>query len=170
MNRSTFVSAISFFLFLIIQVLLFKKIVLFNTAFCFLYIAYILLLPVDTNPLLLMFLGLGLGLLVDMFYDHQGMHAAATVMVAYLRNYWLRVLTPQTGYDVGANPNLKSNGVVWFISYAAPLIILHHILLFFIDAGGFGLLGLSLAKSFASVIFTMTILILQQYFFQGSES
>lgn len=170
MNRSTLLAVISFLAFLIIQVLLFKKIVLFDTAFCFIYISFILLLPLETNPLVLMFLGFGLGLLVDMFYDHQGMHASATVLVAYLRNHWLGAITPQTGYDVGAYPNLKSNGLVWFLSYVTPLIILHHVVLFFIDAGGFGLMGLSLAKSFASVLFTMTILVLQQYFSQGSKS
>ena len=168
--RSTLLAAISFFVFLIIQVLLFKKIVLFDTAFCFIYISFILLLPVETNPLALMLLGLGLGLLVDMFYDHQGMHAAATVLIAYLRNHWLGAITPQTGYDLGAYPNLKSNGLVWFLSYVIPLIMLHHVVLFLIDAGGFALMGLALAKSFASVVFTMTILILQQYFFKGSKS
>ncbi len=165
MNRSAIYFILSFFLFLIFQVLLFKKLVLFNTAFCFLYIAYILLLPIETNPLVLMLVGFGLGLLVDVFYDHQGMHAAATVVVAYLRNYWLSAITPQGGYDVDTTPTIGANGLIWFLSYATPLILVHHLILFFIDAGGFGLTGLTLAKSFASALFTMAALILHQYFF-----
>ena len=165
MNRGTIISVISFFLFLIFQVMLFKKLVLFNTAFCFVYIAFVLLLPFDTNPLVLMLVGFGLGLLIDVFYDHQGMHAAATVAVAYLRNYWLGAITPQGGYDVGTAPTVGRNGLPWFLTYSAPLIIVHHLILFFIDAGGFGLSGLTLAKSFASVLFTITVLILHQYFF-----
>jgi hypothetical protein len=145
--------------------MLFKKLVLFNTAFCFVYIAFILLLPIETNPLVLMLAGFGLGLLIDIFYDHQGMHAAATVAVAYLRNHWLRGITPQGGYDVGATPTVGANGIVWFLSYSAPLIVLHHLILFFVDAGGFGLTGLTIAKALASVFFTMLILILHQYFF-----
>lgn len=170
MNRTTIISIVSFILFLVFQVMLFKKLVLFNTAFCFVYIAFILLLPFDTNPLVLMFAGFGLGLLIDAFYDQQGMHAAATVMVAYLRNHWLGAITPQGGYDSGTAPTLKANGLIWFLSYATPLILLHHLILFFIDAGGFRLTGLTLAKSFASVSFTMTVLILHQYFFQRSRS
>lgn len=165
MNRSSAIYVISFFLFLIFQVMLFKKLVMFNTAFCFVYIAFILLLPTETNPLLLMMAGFGLGLLVDVFYDHQGMHAAATVAVAFLRNYWLGVITPQGGYDVGATPTIGANGLAWFLSYSVPLVLLHHLILFFVEAGGFGLTGLTLAKSFTSVLFTLVILLLHQYIF-----
>jgi hypothetical protein len=165
MNKSLIISVVSFFLFLILQVMLFKKLVLFNTAFCFVYIAFVLLLPIETNPLVLMLVGFGLGLLIDVFYDHQGMHAAATVVVAYLRNYWLGAITPQGGYDVGTTPTLGANGLIWFLSYATPLILLHHLILFFIDAGGFGLVWLTVGKAFASLLFTMLSLILHQYFF-----
>jgi hypothetical protein len=145
--------------------MLFKRIVLFNTAFCFIYIAFILLLPIETNPLVLMVAGFGIGLLIDAFYDRQGMHAAATVAIAYFRNYWLGIITPQSGYELGAHPAIRSNGLIWFLTYAFPLIVTHHLILFFVDAGGFGLIGLTLAKSFASVLFTITILVMQQYFF-----
>ena len=165
MNRSGIFFGISFFLFLIFQVILFKKLVLFNSAFCFIYIAFILLLPVETNPLILMIVGFAMGLLIDVFYDHQGMHAAATVAVAYLRNYWLTSITPQGGYDVGAVPTLGANGFVWFITYSLPLVILHHLILFFIDAGGFSIIGITLVKALSSVLFTMTVLLLHQYLF-----
>ena len=165
MNRSSAIYVVSFFLFLVFQVMLFKKLVLFNTAFCFVYIAFILLLPAETNPLFLMLAGFALGLLVDVFYDHQGMHAAATVAIAFVRNFWLGAITPQGGYDIGAAPTIGANGLAWFLSYSVPLILLHHLILFFVEAGGFGLTGLTLAKSFSSVLFTLVILLLHQYFF-----
>lgn len=165
MSRSAIINIISFFLFLVFQVLLFKKLVLFNTAFCFVYILFILLLPSDTNPLLLMLAGFGLGLLVDIFYDRQGMHAAATVAVAYLRNYWLGLITPQGGYDVGALPTLATNGLIWFLSYITPLLFIHHLILFFIEAGGTSLFGLTMGKTFASLIFTLVITLMLQYLF-----
>lgn len=165
MSRSGIILSISFFLFFIFQVILFKKLVLFNTAFCFIYVAFILLLPIETNPIALMLTSFGLGLLLDIFYDHQGMHAAATVAVAYVRNYWLTAITPQGGYDAGAIPTLANNGFTWFITYSIPLITLHHLILFFIDAGGFNLIGITLLKSLNSVLFTMMVLLLHQYVF-----
>jgi hypothetical protein len=170
MNRSGIILGISFFLFFIFQVMLFKKLVLFNTSFCFIYVAFILLLPVETNPLVLMLAAFGLGLLVDIFYDYQGMHAAATVAVAYVRNYWLTTITPQGGYDLGAIPTLGANGFAWFITYAIPLVLLHHLILFLIDADGFNLFGITIIKVLSSVLFTMMVLLLHQYiFFQRSR-
>lgn len=165
MNRTTIITVVSFFLFLVFQVMLFKKLVLFNTAFCFLYIAFILLLPIETNPLVLMLAGFGLGLLIDVFYDRQGMHAAASVAIAYLRNYWLGLITPQGGYDVGTLPTLATNGLIWFLTYVTPLILIHHLILFFIEAGGASLFGLTLGKAFASLIFTLLIILMLQYLF-----
>lgn len=165
MSRSGIILSISFFLFFVFQVILFKKLVLFNTAFCFIYVAFILLLPIETNPLVLMITAFGLGLLIDVFYDHQGMHAAATVAVAYVRNYWLAAITPQGGYDANTIPTLANNGLTWFLTYSIPLITLHHAILFFIDAGGFSLTGVTLLKSLTSVLFTMMVLLLHQYVF-----
>ena len=166
MSRSFVVYAISFVLFLVFQVLLFKRIVLFNTAFCFIYIAFVLLLPIELSGVTLMLLAFALGLMVDIFYDHQGMHAAASVAVAFLRNAWIGVLTPHGGYEAGAAPSLQF-GLIWFLSYSIPLIVVHHLILFFIDAGGFGLIWLTLGKSFASVLFTSVLMLLYQYLFSG---
>jgi hypothetical protein len=106
-----------------------------------------------------------LGLLTDIFYDHAGMHAAATVAIAYLRNYWLAALNPQGGYDAGTQPTLANYGMIWFLSYALPLLFIHHVILFFIEAGGFGYVGLTMGKVFASLLFTGAVLILHQFFF-----
>ena len=170
MSRSGILITISFFLFFLFQVMLFKRLVLFNISFCFIYVAFILLLPVETNSMVLMASAFGLGLLIDIFYDRQGMHAAATVAMAYLRNYWLATITPQGGYDLGGLPTLGANGFGWFVTYSIPLVLLHHGILFFIDAGGFSLVGITLVKSLSSVLFTMMVLLLHQYiFFQRSR-
>jgi rod shape-determining protein MreD len=110
MNFNT-LRILSFFLFLLVQVLVFKNVVLFHTAFCFLYVLYLLIFPVETNPLLLMAVALALGLCVDIFYDSVGLHAMASVAMVYVRAYWLSRITPQGGYDRNSVPTLASNGL-----------------------------------------------------------
>ena len=61
MSRNIILSVISFLIYLLYQVLILQNVVLFHTAFCFLYVAYLLLLPVETNPLTLMGIGFVLG-------------------------------------------------------------------------------------------------------------
>lgn len=163
MNRTGVFNVVYFFLYVIAQVLLFKRLVLFNTSFCFLYVAFILLLPVETNNLLLMVLAFLLGFTIDIFYDSLGIHALALVTVAYLRNYWLSSITPQGGYDAGSTPAL-TNGVQWFLVYTVPLVFVHLSLLFFIEAGGFGMFWFTMLKVMASLVFTVTVMLMLQFF------
>ena len=109
MSRNGIYSFIYFFVYLFVQVLILKKLVLFNTSFCFLYVAFILLLPIELNNLILMLAAFLLGFGVDIFYDSLGIHALSLVAVAYARNYWLNSITPQGGYDAGEGPTLAVN-------------------------------------------------------------
>ena len=155
----------SFFVFLLYQVLILQNVVLFHTAFCFLYVLYLLLLPVETNPLLLMGIGFAMGFVVDLFYESLGLHAFACVMLMYVRNYWLNSVTPQGGYDNNAVPSLALGGFLWIVVYTIPLIFLHHALLFYIEAGGFGMFWFTLWKVITSTIFTsLAILIARSLF------
>jgi len=165
MNRSAIIQVFYFFLYLLVQVMLLKNLVLFNVSFCFLYVAYILLLPIDTNPLVLMVVGFLMGFMVDVFYDSLGLHACTVVMIAYLRNFWLASITPQGGYDAGAGPVIAANGFQWFIVYSLPLVFVHHFVLFFVEAGGFSVFWYTMLKVITSLFFTMTTIILLQYLF-----
>jgi hypothetical protein len=149
--------------------LILKNSVLFGSAFCFLYIGYLLLLPVETNPLWLMFIGFGMGLFIDMFYDSVGVHAFASVAIMYVRNFWLSRVTPQGGYDNGAVPSLAADGLQWFLIYATPLVFLHHALLFFIEVGGFQYFGYTFVKIIFSTLYTMVLMLIVQYLFPGGR-
>ena len=163
MMRSGIFTFLAFFVYVLAQALVFKNFVLFNTAFCFLYIFFILLLPVEFNILLLMLLGFALGFSIDIFFDSLGLHAFSMVLVAYARNYWLASITPQGGYDVGVQPSLSAYGLQWFMVYTIPLMLLHHFTVFFIEAAGFHLFWHTMLKVMTSLLFTLTIAIILQY-------
>ena len=169
MTRDKIIQVISFFIYLLYQVLILKNIVLFNTAFCFLYVAYLFFLPVDTNNLVLMLVGLLMGICIDMFYDSIGLHAAACVFVMYLRNYYLGVITPQGGYDSSATPSIATNGIQWFLIYTFPLVFVHHAVLFYIEAGGFDMFWFTLWKIITSAIFTTAITVIVQFLFPSGR-
>lgn len=119
-----------FFLYLIIQVLLLKNIVVFGLAFCFLYVLYILLLPLEMKTIPIMLVAFVLGMGVDLFYDTLGMHTASLLALAFLRNSWLKLLTPTGGYDENLQPSMLNMGFGWFTYYSLPLILLHHFIFF----------------------------------------
>lgn len=165
MSRVNILHIISFFLYLLYQVLILQNVVLFHTAFCFLYVGYLLVLPVETKPLTLMGIGFLMGFSVDLFYNSLGLHSLACVFIMYLRNYWLNNLTPQGGYDSNDTPSLALNGIQWFVVYAAPLVLLHHGVLFFAEVGGFGMFWFTALKILTSTLFTLLTILIAQFLF-----
>ncbi len=169
MSGRILIQVFSFFAYLLVQALLFKNLVLFDRAFCFAYIGFLLLLPIESSVIILLVLGFVMGLGADVFYDSLGIHAASCVFIMFVRNYWLNLLTPQGGYDPGVIPSIALDGWQWFSSYALPLIFLHHLVLFFAEAAGFGLFSFTFVKVLASTLFTFMVLLPIQYFFYNKR-
>lgn len=161
MTRNLILYLIAFVLYVLAQAF-FKNLVLFNTSFCFLYVAFILLMPIETDNLFLMIAGFVIGFTVDIFYNSLGLHALTMVLIGYLRNYWLNTITPQGGYDLGAMPNIPSQGVQWFLVYMMPLIFIHHLTLFLVESAG-TLFWYSMLKTISSLLFTITVIVILQY-------
>ena len=127
MTRGLIFQIGNFVFFMIIQILFLRNVVLFDYAFAFIYIGFLLMLPFETGAITLMGLGFLTGFITDVFYDSLGMHTAAMVFVAFLRPYWVQSLTPRGGYEQGSLPNIRSLGLRWFLSYALTLIFIHHL-------------------------------------------
>ncbi|WP_373522485.1 rod shape-determining protein MreD [Aquiflexum sp.] len=149
-------------LYFLFQVMILKNLVLFGSAFCFLYMLFILLLPVQikTIPTLLISFFLGLG--VDLFYDTMGIHTAALLAIGFIRYRWLQVLVPTGGYDDDLQPSMLNMGFGWFLSYSLPLILIHHTLFFYIESLGTDLFMSSVQKIIASAIFVFIMSIIVQ--------
>jgi hypothetical protein len=140
-----------------------KNLVLFDSAFCFLYVAFILLLPFELSAMMTIVIGFFTGFTIDVFYDSMGLHAFAAVLMGYLRTYWLSFITPQGGYETGNAPTLEANGVQWFLVYAIPLVFVHHFVLFFLEASGFELFWFTMLKIISSTLFTMIVIVFLQF-------
>ncbi len=166
MSSRNYISVrLSFILYVLFQVLLLKNFVLFDTAFCFLYVAFILMLPVEIGSLLLMLVAFVVGFSVDIFYDSLGINAAASVFIGFLRPYWLKIITPRGGYEEIVIPSLKTMDFGWFFTYSLPLIFIHHLILFFLEAGGFNLFFFTFLKVLFSALFTFFVIVLTQHLF-----
>ena len=166
MSSRTYISVIvSFFLYVLFQVLLLKNFILFDTAFCFLYVACILLLPLELGPLSLMLIAFLTGFSVDLFYDSLGVNAAASVFISFLRPYWLSVITPRGGYEEIEIPNLKTMDFGWFFTYALPMVFIHHFVLFYLEAGGFHFFFFTFSKVLFTTFLTFFVIVLTQYLF-----
>ena len=166
MNNQHILSIVfSFILYLLLQVTLVRNMILFDTAFCYVYVAFIILLPFEIGSVLLMVIAFLCGFMVDIFYDSLGIHAAACVLIAFLRPFWTKTVPPRGGYEMGMRPTIKIMGFSWFLTFTLPLILIHHAVLFFVEAGGMHLFGFTLVKVISSAILTFLVMVILQYLF-----
>ena len=153
-----------FVLYLALQILLARNLVLFDYAFCFIYIACVLLLPNETSLTWLLLIGFATGIIVDTFYNTLGMHAAATVLMAYCRPLIVRAQIDVPGMESRIEFSLQELGVGTFFRYVFILALIHHTTLFFIEASSLALLIPTLIRIGASTLFTTVSIVLIQFF------
>ena len=98
-----------------------------------LYVLFVLILPFDIRGWHLLFLAFFLGVVIDVFEDSLAIHAAATSMLAFARPYMLKLLTGKQPDAAGDVPSFRTLGTMTLIVYALSLILLHHMVLFFLE-------------------------------------
>lgn len=128
------------------------------------------MLPFESPKLLVLVLAFFTGLVIDMFYDTAGMHAAACTVIGYLRFYVLKLIAPREGYEVGLTPTVESMGWLWFLSYAGILIFIHHFIFFYLEIFRFDEFFRTLWRIILSSIGTFMFVYVIQFLFYKSSS
>jgi rod shape-determining protein MreD len=160
---------IRFFLLVIVQVWIINNIELGRFINPFIYVLFIIVLPFETPKWLLLVSAFLLGLTVDMFQNPAGLHAVATVFMAYVRPGILKLFSPREGYEFGTQPTVQYLGIPWFLSYAGILIFLHHLVLFFTEKFSFSEFFPTLLRVIISSIFTLILVLVTQYLFNRKK-
>ncbi|HWV29234.1 MAG TPA: hypothetical protein VN038_06260 [Dyadobacter sp.] len=150
-------------LYLFLQIFFMRNIVLFNYAFCFIYIAAILLLPADMDRMYTLLIAFAVGFVVDVFSNTFGMNASATVLIAYLRPFLIHYQMKSRGAE-RAEVGIRAQGLGAFVSYIFPLILIHHSMLFLMEMNNFGMILYTLIRIGASTLFTTILIILLELF------
>ncbi len=154
------------FLFLLfLQIIVFQKIYL--TVYCvpFFYSLLILTLPVFLNRYFVLIIAFLLGVIVDAFYHTGGIHASATTLIAYLRYYWLKIIEPSERYEENQIPVFSEMGREWFLKYTLPLVLIHHVLIFGLEAFHGRYVFMVIIKGVLSAIVAEIILYFSHFLF-----
>ena len=162
MIRNLPVHIVRLIFYLIIQVLLFKQLALFDTAFLLIYVMGLILLPAEIGRLTVLLVGFIVGLTVDIFYNTQGIQASACVLIMFLRPILFQ-MTTRGSYEPGTDLNIRSMGFNWFVIFVSPLIFIHHLVVFFVESGSLNLFFFTLSKAFFSSIFTFIVAVILQF-------
>ena len=169
MTNTIIRNILRFFVLVLVQVLIVKNIELGRFINPFVYVLFILMLPFETPKWLLLVASFILGITIDMFYDTSGMHAAACVMMGYIRPGILILFSPRDGYEFGTQPSIQYLGIPWFLSYAGILVVIHHLILFYIEIFRFSEFFSTFFRVIVSSIFTLLLVVISQYLFQRKK-
>jgi rod shape-determining protein MreD len=167
MINSIFRFGLIFILLIALQVLLFNNIQFSGYVNPYVYIMFILLLPVEIPSWLLLLLGFGTGLVIDFFSGSPGMHSSATVLAGFVRPSILRIVSPRDGYETRAEPSMLSYGFRWFITYATLIVLIHHTALFYLEVFRFADFFRTFLRVLLSTLFTVTFILIIEYYRKG---
>lgn len=160
-------NTVRFIVLLLVQVVVLSHINFMGFVNPYVYILFIILYPIKNNRMLFILLSFLLGLLVDMFLDSGGIHAAASVTIAFIRPVALK-----TSFGaVYEHQALKFNSIALGqrITYITTLTFIHHLVLFSLEFFNLSKIILILKSTLFSSIFTIILCVLMTILFSSSN-
>jgi len=154
---------IMFFLLVLIQVLILNNIQFSGFVNPYVYILFILLLPFNIPGYLLLGLSFLIGISIDIFNNTPGLHAGASVFLAFLRPGIANLISSREIIEKGNTPNMKQLGFVSFMKYTVLAVFVHHLFLFFAEAFSFSGFFYTLIRILLSSAFSIVIILASQF-------
>lgn len=169
---STLVKNILRFVLLILaQVYVLDRIHLHYMVTPYIYFLFILWMPFQLGRTAQMLIAFSLGFTLDSFHHNPGFHAAACVLLAYVRPFLINMLIPQEGADNNYDePSARSmGGFMPYMLYASVLTLVHHSWLFFLEAWQFGNFWYFIVKTLSSTLISLLLIIIVELIFSRKQ-
>jgi len=167
MNSAVLFNIARFILLLAAQILIFNNMDFLGYINPYPYILFIVLYPVNGNKIGLLLSSFALGLILDMFCNSGGVHAAASIILAYYRPYIFK-FSFGLSYEyqtVRLNDTLTPER----FSFLLIAVVLHHFVLFLLEVFRLNFIFEIILKTIASTIFTLLMCILIIYLIKPSR-
>lgn len=132
----------------------------------YLYYLFLLWLPFNISRVTLMIVGFITGIILDFFMMTPGLHAAACVLVAYLRPFIINILAPKdvSGFSY-REPSPKAMGWTPYLVYTLILTIFHHTYMIVLEWLSFGSFIDLIIKVIATTGISMLLIITTELLF-----
>ena len=162
------INILRFIVLMAVQILIFSNIKFSPFINPYVYPLFLLLLPFETPRWLLLILGFATGLTLDFFLGSLGMHAAACLLLAFVRPLLISVITPK-GAEFELEPNIYLQGVAWFSIYCGVATLIHHAFYFIIEGGTFFNIFIALLRIILSTFFSVLFMMIFLFLFTSTK-
>lgn len=140
-----------------LQVLLFDQLQLLGVCHPYIYILFLLMLPITLPHSVDMLIGAAVGIIMDIFCNSLGVHTSACVLVMFIRPYLLGGIVNDKD-RLNEQICLRTIGTSAMIKYLVMLIIIHHFTVFMLSAWSWTHIGWVLAETIVSSLVSFIIL------------
>lgn len=167
MNREFFVLFFVFFLSFSLQVLVFNNILILQNYNPYIYILFILIYPPKINKYLFLGLSFLLGYSIDLFMYTGGIHAFASVFLAFTRVLIIKTIVGNNYYD----EEFSMNNFNFFqkLIFIILSVLTHHFVLFSIENFNFRNYDNVLLNTLFSSGLTISLLLIYFGFFERKQ-
>ena len=118
----------------LLQIFLFNQLSVSIYLCPLVYVAFVLLLPLELPHALVLLGGLASGAVMAWTMGTAGINTAATVLLAFLRPHVLRLLCRRDDAREEGVPSVERLGKAVFLNYLAVLVLIHHALFFALES------------------------------------
>jgi rod shape-determining protein MreD len=126
------------------------------------YFLGLLMLPVRMKKGWILMIGFFTGLMVDLFMNTGGLHAASSTMMVFIRVFILRLFLAPEDEDNNIAPGLYSLGNRKYLIYSSILVLIHELTFFSLEVFKTDSLFLILKKTLASTVLNVLLLLFIQ--------
>ena len=162
--------SIYFVVLVLIQVLILNNIHFLRIATPFLYLYFILKIPVGTSQTQVVFLSFLMGLVIDTFTNTPGMHAAACTFAGFCRQPLINLFIGKE-LPEGIYPSYRTFGYGGFFRYTLVFVLIHQVALFLIESFTFfDPLFLALRIGASAITTTLLICIVEAFNIESQKS
>lgn len=167
MNRSL-LNILRFVVLVVAQVLIVNHIRLGGFVHPYIYLIFVMLLPINIPGWQLLISGFGIGLVIDLFMGTLGMHAGATTVMAFCRPSIIKLVSGTQKFENIKEPNVNQLGFPWFVRYTICMVMVHNFTLFMFEGFSFHLVGQAILRILISVPVSVFLILLILYLFSST--
>lgn len=153
-----------FIILMLLQIVLFNNIQFSGYINPYVYVMFIIVLPLGMPAWIVLLLSFVTGITVDAFSNTMGVHTSACVMAGFLRPYLLTFNITHETYNPDYAPSIRNNGFRWFLVFTLMVVLVHHLTLFYVEVFRFAGFFRTLLRVILSTLFTSFFIVLIDLF------
>lgn len=150
---------------ILLQLMVVNGIHLFGFSTPALYLLALLLLPLELPKSVQYLIGFATGLAIDVFMHIQGVNAAASLMVMFVRPYLVKLLNGRNTTEGVDRPIPGVKDFKWLLMYVLLLSLLHQFFVVMLETKSFHNFGYTSLAILCNTVLTAFLVLCMEYLF-----